>query len=886
MRSHLLVALAVLCTGTLLAQAPDAFNYQAVAQDANGDALVNALIGVEFKVRQGSLTGTAVYSETHDPTTDERGLFSLKIGSGTPNAGSFATIDWSAGPYFLEVRLDPLGGSSYTKVGAEQLVSVPYALHAKTASVVDDGDWVLSGDTLSVVGRRIGIGTATPSDQLHVSGSFRLDDGTAAEGRVLTSDMDGHATWSSVPASAILGELPAPPLDTACLDVVFEIPGAINTFGSDIRGRYAYFVDYYAGKLRIADLIDPSTPVIVGEAGPFGIGIGVQDVAVSGDHAFCIGNSNGNLSVLNISDPTAPFPVSSVLLTSVGNLRKIVADNAYAYVISAISGLFIIDISDPILPPVVVHNIPVNGYSLAVRNNTLYTFSNAGELFIYDISDRTSPVLLSTTAIGPGSFSDIDLKGDLLYLAHNGGDELVVIDISDGSAPVVVSTLSITEALAVELVGDIALVIPRTTDDLYLVDISEPSSPSILLIHHLLGGTYSVVHQAGYAYVGCAAVGVNVVRLSCPSHVLLDPASGTIIHQPAQWDSIGDDLVNGNTGNVGIGTNAPEYTMHISNGANTGSSAFGRGLKITDNTPRIYFEESDAPVNEKVMFLEKISDGISFSSVIDDATAFLKQHILFVKGSGHVGIGLADPAFKLQTRVNAGPAATLAQKTGLFLDNANQSGSIGAPSEVALVFGENSSAKQAITGGTWGNDHLRFYTGSNFTDARMAIIANGNIGISTPSPSAKLSVNGTANNSTGSWGVFSDSRIKTEQRLFTDGLNVIDHLRPIVFTYNADAPFETEGEQVGIIAQELEKLAPYMVSTTEHGDISDLREVNNQAYTFLLINAVKELKAENDRLQADNDQLKTDHRTQQEQIEANAALLQELKAVLEAEASK
>ena len=156
MRSHLLVALAVLCTGTLLAQAPDAFNYQAVAQDANGDALVNALIGVEFKVRQGSLTGTAVYSETHDPTTDERGLFSLKIGSGTPNAGSFATIDWSAGPYFLEVRLDPLGGSSYTKVGAEQLVSVPYALHAKTASVVDDGDWVLSGDTLSVVGRRIG----------------------------------------------------------------------------------------------------------------------------------------------------------------------------------------------------------------------------------------------------------------------------------------------------------------------------------------------------------------------------------------------------------------------------------------------------------------------------------------------------------------------------------------------------------------------------------------------------------------------------------------------------------------------------------------------------------------------------------------------------------
>ncbi|MCB0769521.1 MAG: tail fiber domain-containing protein, partial [Flavobacteriales bacterium] len=241
-------------------------------------------------------------------------------------------------------------------------------------------------------------------------------------------------------------------------------------------------------------------------------------------------------------------------------------------------------------------------------------------------------------------------------------------------------------------------------------------------------------------------------------------------------------------GSVGIGTTAPEYTLHISNGANTGSGSFGRGLKITDVTPRIYFEESDAAVNEKLMFLEKIEDGISFSSVIDNATLFRNQHILFVKGSGSVGVG-------------------------------------------------------------------------------------------TKAPTAKLSVNGTANNSTGSWGVFSDARIKTVQREFTDGLSVIDRMRPVVFTYNADAPFQAVGEQVGIIAQELEELAPYMVSTTEHGDIHDLREVNNQAYVFLLINAVKELKAENDRL-------KTDNVVQQEQLEANTRALEELKALVGAYAGR
>ena len=70
----------------------------------------------------------------------------------------------------------------------------------------------------------------------------------------------------------------------------------------------------------------------------------------------------------------------------------------------------------------------------------------------------------------------------------------------------------------------------------------------------------------------------------------------------------------------------------------------------------------------------------------------------------------------------------------------------------------------------------------------MRIQGNGNVGIGTNAPTAKLSVNGTANNTTGSWEVFSDDRIKTVTNEFTDGLNVIDQIKPVVFTYNADAP--------------------------------------------------------------------------------------------------
>ncbi|NOY36427.1 MAG: hypothetical protein GXO83_02530, partial [Chlorobi bacterium] len=80
--------------------------------------------------------GTAVYTETFNPVTNDFGLFTLEIGNGTVVSGNFAAIDWTAGPYFLKVEMDAAGGTDYTDMGTTQLLSVPYALHAKTAGSV------------------------------------------------------------------------------------------------------------------------------------------------------------------------------------------------------------------------------------------------------------------------------------------------------------------------------------------------------------------------------------------------------------------------------------------------------------------------------------------------------------------------------------------------------------------------------------------------------------------------------------------------------------------------------------------------------------------------------------------------------------------------------
>jgi hypothetical protein len=117
--------------GTVLAQAPNLFNYQGVARDVNGQALSGQGIKLRLVVRQGSSTGSVLYTEDHSVTTNTYGLYNVKVGDGTPVSNTFASIDWSNGDKYLQVRIDPNGGSSFTDVGRTQLLSVPFALYAK-----------------------------------------------------------------------------------------------------------------------------------------------------------------------------------------------------------------------------------------------------------------------------------------------------------------------------------------------------------------------------------------------------------------------------------------------------------------------------------------------------------------------------------------------------------------------------------------------------------------------------------------------------------------------------------------------------------------------------------------------------------------------------------
>ena len=127
---------------TLLVKAqtpPNAFNYSAVARNAAGQPIATVTIGIQITILKTSPTGTSQYSENHFVNTDAFGLFNLIIGAGAIQSGSMATIDWSNDIYYMKVGMDASGGTNFLTMGTTQLLSVPYALHSKTADSITGG---------------------------------------------------------------------------------------------------------------------------------------------------------------------------------------------------------------------------------------------------------------------------------------------------------------------------------------------------------------------------------------------------------------------------------------------------------------------------------------------------------------------------------------------------------------------------------------------------------------------------------------------------------------------------------------------------------------------------------------------------------------------------
>jgi hypothetical protein len=251
MKRYINTLIFLACAVAVFAQAPQKFNYQAVARNAQGAVLPNQNVKIQASILDGSANGTNLYSETHNVTTNQLGLFNLAIGDGTLLIGNFSNITWASGDKYLKIEMDATGGNNFSLVGASQLLSVPYAIYSEKSNiqagsgisisnnvVQNTGDisntnelqtlslsgntltlsqsggsvtlpnggtsqWTTTGSNIFYNTGNVGINTNSPSEKLHLAGKMKIDGtntlefGAGVSGKQADAGKIGYQTFTT-----------------------------------------------------------------------------------------------------------------------------------------------------------------------------------------------------------------------------------------------------------------------------------------------------------------------------------------------------------------------------------------------------------------------------------------------------------------------------------------------------------------------------------------------------------------------------------------------------------------------------------------------------------------------------------------------------------------
>lgn len=203
MKNLLILISAILIAATVNGQAPEQIKYQAIARNPNGTPITNQNISIRIRILHGQYLGvTQVTSEIFHKTTNDYGLFNLEIGS--MDQQTFKNIDWGSGPYSVEVSIDPLDGTNFIVMGTSELLSVPYALYAKSAATTT-GHYIgelFGGGIIFYLYKEAGVEHGLIASLTDVATNQIWSNVTAAIGTDASSRWDGLNNSNAIVAQA------------------------------------------------------------------------------------------------------------------------------------------------------------------------------------------------------------------------------------------------------------------------------------------------------------------------------------------------------------------------------------------------------------------------------------------------------------------------------------------------------------------------------------------------------------------------------------------------------------------------------------------------------------------------------------------------------------
>jgi hypothetical protein len=855
MKTFTLFILAFFLGMAVSAQTPQSFRYQAVARDNSGNILVSQPVSFKISILSGSVSGTVSYSETHTGlTTNVFGLVELEIGKGTPVTGTFSAINWGSNSFFVKIEMDPAGGIAYQVLSTSQLLSVPYALHAKTVETGDNwgsqnvvSDASLAGNGTTTTPLKIadgGVTSAKIADGTIVSADF-------ANNAVTTDKLAGNAvTTDKINAGAVTGA---------------KIAQAGATSGQALKWNGTTWA--------------PANDAI---ALPFS-GTGTSDSPL-----FDINNlgtsgaistfSSGNYGIWGESGSLSGIGVYGVNKTSTGTTYGVFGD---VYSPTGFSGFFqggkfYIQGNTGIGAQNPSAKLEVNG-QVKITGGTPGT----GKVLTSDAAGLASWVSPTVTWLKNGS-NVYYSPGNVGIGLNNPTAMMEIYGNSVDSYP----TLLLSEADGYSRVS-FRTMSASAKHWVFAGHTNVTDGDSQFHLNYNNGTTgkniFSVYGNSNISFDGKVGIGTTA-----PGSLLQVHSNITYVNNVTPIIKISDNF---KTWNIGLGDpgdrfsisseeNTDRLTILKSNGfVGLGTTAPSAKLEVAGQVKIT----GGNPGSGKIL----TSDGTGLASWATPSVTWLKNGDDIYYNSGYVAIGMTFPRYELTIYQDNDPHIGFYNSTSGTSGTDGftiSTGSTGSPVWIwnwensNMHFGTNNANRLIInadghvsmlkyldlnTDGIFGALYVKgkqalWWDGTYFSwgyDATYNYFARPvTIGDPANHTSYMLYVKGNAY-TTGSWGS-SDVRFKKNISSIDNSLQGVMKVHGVSFEFRNDKFKDyqfAEGRQFGFIAQELEKEFPEVVKTESDG----YKSVNYNGMIPVLLEAIKEQQKVIEKLKTDNENLNT-----------------------------
>lgn len=893
----------------VMAQAPQAFRYQAVARDKSGNVLARQSVSFRITIKSGSAQGYEVYGETHSGlNTNAYGLVELMIGRGTPTLNDFRDIKWGSEPFFIKVDIDPAGGTNYEEISVSELLSVPYALYAERVLAPDDGDWTIAGGNVYRLTGNAGVGTNAPAGLLHLKGTGTGAGNFLAEG--LFKDTPGNP-----PASGAGTRMMWYP-DKAAFRV-----GRVGDleWDKDSIGNYSFATGYGnkalgGGSVAMGSYNEART------GGAFALGLsnvskGLNAVAM-GMNSLAGGQTS--LAVGTRAEATGPLSVAlgyGPRSTGLGAVSLGIGTVAPSY------GEMVAGIFNTLYKPrssttredadrlfVIGNGSIVSGDTL--RSNALTilkngnaglgsddpvamlhvkgTKTNAGNVLFEGAFNATTPGTPPASGAGtrlmwyPGKAAfragnalttswDQGSTGNYSTAMGNGSIASGEASVAIGSAPIASGGASVALGATTTAAGKYAFAagLNSTAGKDYAVALGNGAEAAGVASFAAGSGTLASGEGAVALGTGATAAGNNSMAIGYYSQA----SAGSSF-------AAGSETVASKEYAVALGNKTTASGSYaLSAGWNTtasrdGAVALGYYTFATGSTAFSMGEDTRAPSYGETVFglyntiytpaseVDWIAADRLFS-VGNGISNISRSNALTILKNGNAGLGTDAPGEKLHLKNPSGSVRMRLESTDHsqveFRDASGFRGSVGFSST---------------------EGHLYLYNGGNVA------IKGGMLGVGTIDPTQKLDVDGNARIRSIASGAYvgqvnrtadgtlttatSDLRLKENVRTLQGGLEKILKMRGVTFTWKEQPGY---GTRIGFIAQEVEPILPELVFT----NASDgYKGVNYAEMSAVLVEAIKAQQALIETLQSENSRLRTDMEALKSTTERRFSVLEEL----------